>query len=96
MVDEAEHIIKLKIAKVLKSLLEQNKLENKSTKSYNDIALNANMRKATVSSSFNAQASPNAITLIKIIEAMGYNIVDFAKAYNSISKIDLKDFKKDQ
>ncbi|MAN28472.1 MULTISPECIES: hypothetical protein [Mesonia] len=92
MKDESDNIIKLKIAIVLKSLLEQNKSENKTTRSYNDIALSTNMRKATVSNSFNAHSSPNTVTLIRIIEAMGYNLIDFAKAYNSISDRDLKDF----
>ncbi len=62
--------------------------------SYNDIALNANLRKATVSNSFNGNTAPNMVTLINIIEGMGFNLLEFAKIYHSISYFDIVKFKR--
>lgn len=62
-------------------------------KSYNQIALNADVRKATVSDTFNAKSVPNTTTLILIIGAMGHTLDDFAKIYDSITDIDISKFK---
>ena len=60
--------------------------------SYGLIATQSLLRKATVTSAFNANSSPNSNTLIKIIEAMGYGLFDFAKIYDSITESDIRDF----
>ena len=62
-------------------------------KSYNEIALSADVRKATVSDTFNAKSVPSTTTLIFIIEAMGYTLNDFAKIYDSVTDTDINKFK---
>ncbi|WP_142784070.1 hypothetical protein [Changchengzhania lutea] len=64
--------------------------------SYNEIALEADIRKATVSDTFNAKSKsgPNYTTVILIIESMGFKLVDFAKIYDSLTEIDIENFKK--
>lgn len=61
--------------------------------SYNKIALNAYIRKATVSDTFNGKSVPTTATLIFIIEGMGYKLSDFALIYDSITDVDIKKFK---
>ncbi len=61
-------------------------------KSYNQIALNADIRKATVSDTFNAKSVPSTTTLILIIEAMGYKLNDFAKIYDLVTDDDIDKF----
>ncbi|HET8855414.1 MAG TPA: helix-turn-helix transcriptional regulator, partial [Salinimicrobium sp.] len=61
-------------------------------KSYNHIALNAEVRKATVSDTFNGKSIPKTATLILMVEAMGYKLSDFAKEYDSISESSIKEF----
>ena len=62
--------------------------------SYNNLALEADIRKATVSDLFNAKSKlgPNYTTVISIIEAMGYKMIDFALIYDSVTKDDIKRF----
>ena len=98
-----EDNIKFKIAISLKILLEKRKnnsiniiKEDSLGVSYNTIALNADIRKATVSNIFNANTSPNSITLVLIIEAMGYNLIDFSKIYDSIKEKDIQNFIKNK
>lgn len=62
--------------------------------SYNKIALNADIRKATVSDTFNGKSVPTTVTLILIVEGMGYKLSDFALIYESIKEIEIKEFKK--
>jgi len=66
---------------------------NEIAKSYNQIALNADLRKATVSDTFNAKSIPNTTTLILILEAMGHTLNDFAKIYDSITDYDINKFR---
>ncbi len=95
-----EENIKTKIAISLRILLEKSKI-NTQTKgkydyigdSYNTIALNAEIRKATVTNIFNANSSPNSGTLILIIEAMGFKLSDFSKIYDSLTDRDIQKFK---
>jgi DNA invertase Pin-like site-specific DNA recombinase len=94
-----EKKIKLKIAISLNLLLEERKKESNNVNkkdflgnSYNTIALNADIRKATVSNIFNAISNPNSTTLISIIEAMGYSMTDFSKVYCSINEQDIYKF----
>lgn len=94
-----EENIKIRIAISLKALLEKCKLLTKGEKdlvgdSYNTIALNAGIRKATVTDIFNAKSSPNSTTLILIIEAMGHTLSDFSKIYDSLKDSDIQDFKR--
>ncbi|QLE01989.1 helix-turn-helix domain-containing protein [Galbibacter sp. BG1] len=91
--------IKIRIAISLKILLQKSKLLTKDEKdlvgnSYNTIALNAGIRKATVTDIFNAKSSPNATTLFLIIEAMGHKLNDFSKIYDSLRDREIQDFKK--
>ncbi|TXD81179.1 hypothetical protein ESY86_18575 [Subsaximicrobium wynnwilliamsii] len=93
--------IKIKIAIALNRLLtiniEYSKVEDDDLdiiKSYNKIALDADIRKATVSDAFNAKSKsgPNSTTIVLIIEAMGFSIKDFAIIYDSINKNDIENF----
>lgn len=97
--------IKFKIAIALNRLLlinmEYSRVESVNSgiiKSYNKIALDADIRKATVSDAFNAKSKlgPNSTTVVLIIEAMGFNFKDFAKAYDSIDEKDIESFKKNK
>ncbi|RFN60338.1 hypothetical protein [Marixanthomonas ophiurae] len=92
----------IKIAVALNLLLieRKTKLSNKLkleeiANSYNEIALNADIRKATVSDTFNAKTIPSSLTLLQIIEGMGSNLSDFAKIYDSITDKEIKAFEKD-
>lgn len=96
-------VINIKIAISLNRLLEKSKnidaylhSEEEFIKSYNEIALQADIRKATVSDAFNAKSKsgPNSTTVILIIEAMGYKFGDFASIYDLLTETDVKNFKK--
>ncbi|TGD58967.1 hypothetical protein [Flavobacterium humi] len=98
--NSTEHI-KIKTAISLKKLLasiqnsaQVKNADNSIVKSYNDIALNADIRKATVSNTFNANSIADSTTLILIIEAMGFSLTDFAKIYDSIKDSEILTFKK--
>ncbi len=100
MKKELIQCIRIKIAISLNELLvtskdfsRRNVEVDEIAQSYNQIALNADVRKATVSDTFNAKSIPNTTTLILIIEAMGYSLNDFAKIYDLISDADIKKFK---
>lgn len=100
MKNESPKDIKIKIAISLNKLLDDSKTISQETTneesigiSYNEIALNAEMRKATVSDIFNAHKSANTSTLFRIIFAMGYNLSDFSKKYDTITELDVKNFK---
>ncbi|OBX24470.1 hypothetical protein LX77_03572 [Gelidibacter algens] len=69
--------------------------EEEFIKSYNEIALQADIRKATVSDTFNAKSKsgPNSTTVILIIEAMGYNVSEFANQYDLVTSSDVENFK---
>lgn len=89
---ETDENIKLRIAVSLRRLLESIG-EYPIPQSYNKIALNAYIRKATVSDTFNAKSIPNSLTLFLMVEAMGFSFTDFAKVYDSIENSDLLIFK---
>lgn len=101
---EVEKHIRIKIAISLNELLLRSKnysLTKNSddlAKSYNKIALEAEIRKATVNDAFNAKSktTPKSATIILIIEAMGFKLVDFSDIYHSIKDIEIEDFKKKQ
>jgi len=82
-----------KIAISLRKLLESN--SNPPVKqSYDKIATSVNIRKATVSNTFNAKSVPNSLTLFLIIEAMGFSLIDFSNVYDSIVNSEIESFKK--
>lgn len=94
-----EKNIKIKIAISLRTLLKKSKqytlIKGKDDSigdSYNNIALNAEIRKATVTKIFNAKSSPNSTTLILIIEAMGFKWSDFSTIYDSLEEQDVQYF----
>jgi len=97
--DFEEHL-KIRIAISLNKLLESNEKlrqggnEDSMASSYGKIALNADIRKATVSDTFNAKSTPSSATLILIIEAMGFSLLDFAKIFDSIKDSELLNFKR--
>src|SRR5690606_28444111 len=100
MKKQIENIIKIKIAISLRKLQYRNK-SNVSRKenrkdivdSYEKISMNADIRKATVSSAFNGETRTSMTTLILIIEAMGYKLKDFAEVYNKIADNEIDSFK---
>lgn len=100
MKEELVPRIQIKISISLNKLLATSKQfhleidkDDKIAKSYNQIALNADLRKATISDSFNSNSVPNTTTLILIIEAMGHTLKDFALIYESITESDIIKFK---
>ena len=91
-----KYIIKAKIVIGLQALLARFRKSNDikdEDKSYNEIAFNSNMRKATISDNFNGNNSPKSDTLISIVNAMGFQLSDFAAEFDSISDADAKKFK---
>ena len=96
-----EENIKIKIAISLRSLLDKSKCntqikgkDDSIGDSHNTIALNAYIRKATVTKILNAKSNPKSTTLILIIEAMGFKWSDFSKIYDSLENGDIENFKK--
>jgi len=60
------------------------------------IFFNADKRKATVTLAFNGVTRRTAmITIILIVEAMGYTLRDFSKIYSEITDKQFSDFKKE-
>ncbi|WP_306349883.1 hypothetical protein [Flavobacterium sp. '19STA2R22 D10 B1'] len=90
---ETDDNTKFKIAISLRKLLDRNG-NLPIMQSYDKIAATANIRKATVSDTFNAKSVPNSLTLFLIIEAMGFSLTDFSKVYDSIVNSDIESFKK--
>lgn len=95
-----EEVIKIQIAISLRTLLQYNKeYARKKEKyveiidSYEKIALNADIRKATVTSAFNGSTRTAMTTVIIIIEAMGFTLNDFSKIYSEIDSKQISDFR---
>lgn len=93
MKKKLEEHIKVKIATSLHKLLQRNG-KDAVAQSYNDIALAADIRKATVSDTFNAKSTPNSSTLFLILEAMGYTISEFANTYDTLKDSEILAFKR--
>ncbi|WP_407503319.1 hypothetical protein [Elizabethkingia miricola] len=91
-----ETIYKIKIILSLKKLLENGKKLQKEIKgnkiiySYHGVASNALLRKATVNDTLNGHTSPKAVTLISIVEGMGFTMTDFSKEFDNISEQEIK------
>jgi transcriptional regulator with XRE-family HTH domain len=90
--DLEEHI-KIKIAASLQKLLNSSD-KAVLARSYNKIASASDMRKATVSDTFNAKTIPSSSTLILILDAMGNSISDFARVYETITDSEMLAFKR--
>lgn len=97
-----EDIIKIKIAISLRTLLKQNKEYSRKiekseevTDSYDKIAINADIRKATVTLAFNGVTRTAMTTIILIVEAMGYTLQDFSKIYSDITDKQISDFRRE-
>ncbi|MFL1012597.1 hypothetical protein [Flavisericum labens] len=99
MKQELEELIKIKIAISLNKLLKARKVsvqdedgKDNTPDTYNKIALFSDLRKATVSDTFNAKSIPSSATLILIVEAMGFDLIEFSKVYCSIKENEISDF----
>ncbi|WP_123921567.1 hypothetical protein [Chryseobacterium viscerum] len=91
-----ETIYKIKIILSLKKLLENGKKlqkeirGNKIVYSYHGVASNALLRKATINDTLNGHTSPKAVTLISIVEGMGFTMTDFSKEFDNISEKEIQ------
>ena len=101
MLKDQQDIINIKIVITLRILLNKNKdlsiskkekIQKDIPQSYSDIASKAAIRKATVTNAFNVDGSSLSTTLLKIIFALGYTLVDFGKVYDTITESDVIDF----
>ncbi|MFP3598562.1 hypothetical protein [Chryseobacterium sp. SIMBA_029] len=93
----------IKVAITLRLLLRRNKnftdlnVENEDlVNSYEKIATNssADIRKATVTNAFSGKKKSTMITIILIVESMGFTMKDFGEQYNRISDKDILEFEK--
>ncbi|AZB17619.1 hypothetical protein EG352_07480 [Chryseobacterium indologenes] len=103
MNNDVERIIMIKVAIALRLLLSRNKNYVATTdntadiiNSYEKIATNsyADIRKATVSNAFSGKKRSTMITIILIVESMGYTMIDFGKQYSKITDNDISEFEK--
>ncbi|UTX50065.1 hypothetical protein [Chryseobacterium sp. MA9] len=104
MNNDVERIIMIKVAIALRLLLGRNKnyiatTDNNTAdiiNSYEKIATNsyADIRKATVSNAFSGKKRSTMITIILIVESMGYTMIDFGKQYSKITDNDISEFEK--
>ncbi len=103
MNNDVERIIMIKVAITLRLLLGRNKnyvatIYNTADiiNSYEKIATNsyADIRKATVSNAFSGKKRSTMITIILIVESMGYTMIDFGKQYSKITDNDISEFEK--
>lgn len=96
VVNTEETIYKIKIILSLKKLLENGKKLQKEIKgnkivySYHGVASNALLRKATINDTLNGHTSPKAVTLVSIVEGMGFTMTDFSKEFDNISEDEIK------
>jgi len=103
MYKESEKIIMLKVAITLRLLLSRNKNyadldieKGDLVNSYEKIAANssADIRKATVTNAFSGSKKSTMVTIILVVESMGFNMKDFGEQYDKITEKDLEEFKK--
>jgi hypothetical protein len=102
MYSDVEKIIMVKTAIALRLLLSRNKAlsQNESTKiidSYEKIAINANgdIRKATVTNAFSGKKRSSMVTIILIVESMGFTMLEFGEIYNNIKDEQILKFQQD-
>ncbi|WP_188619216.1 hypothetical protein [Flavobacterium suaedae] len=91
MKEDTDNIIKIRIAITLRQLLRKKGVPVE-VSSYNDIAIVADLRKATVTDAFNANTACKGVTLFLIINAMGYSVTEFGKVYDSILDSEITQF----
>lgn len=103
MIKESEKIIMIKTAITLRILLNLNKKFSQSAvdkidivSSYEKIAVNSSsdLTKATVNNAFSGVKRSTMLTIILIVETMGFNMKDFGEEYDKITKKDIEEFKK--
>lgn len=93
----------LRLILSLRKLLLQNKeaVRNKIVSTdnkldtYKDIHYVTDIREATISDTFNGKTVPNAVTLLLIIEGMGYSLNDFTTVYNSVTEKEIRKLNKE-
>ncbi|MDV3635143.1 hypothetical protein CMU84_08255 [Elizabethkingia anophelis] len=98
MKEDTEEIIKIKVAIVLRNLLKRNKSfssEKAIANSHEKISTTAGIRKATVTSAFKGTTRTAMTTIILILEAMEYSLIDFAEAYNKVSIKEIEELKRE-
>jgi len=102
MYKESEKIIMLKVAIALRLLIRRNKTyvdvnaeKDDLVNSYEKIAANssADIRKATVTNAFSGNKKSTIVTVILIVESMGFKMKDFADQFDKITEKDIQDFK---
>lgn len=100
MYNDVEKIIMVKTAIALRLLLSRNKGYSENNKSdiidsYEKIAINSNadIRKATVTNAFSGKKRSSMVTIILIVESMGYLMSDFAETYDKLSEKDVAKFR---
>ncbi|MGB6083872.1 hypothetical protein [Moheibacter sp.] len=91
--------VQIKVAITLKKLLSENKThpvntndEKEVLKSYESIAIAADLRKATVNDIFNANTKSRIITLIAVVESLGFSMNLFGKIYDAVTEKEIADF----
>ncbi|WP_241279544.1 hypothetical protein [Chryseobacterium cucumeris] len=89
----------VKTAIVLRLLLSRNKdlsqNENKDIiNSYEKIAINSHsdLRKATVNNAFSGKKRSSMVTIILIVESMGFTMFDFGEEYSKIKDEQILEF----
>ena len=99
MFTDAEKIIMIKTAIVLRLLLSRNKGYSENDKSdiidsYEKIAINSNadIRKATVTNAFSGKKRSSMLTIVLIVESMGFTMLDFGKFYSEIKDNQILEF----
>lgn len=104
MKDNPDTLISIKIAVALSKILDEQRAKGSShariannpdhiINSYAKIALEAGLRKATVSDLFNANKYPRASTLVNVLSALGKTMTDFGKYYDRVTDSDIQKFK---
>lgn len=95
MEKDTELFIQIKVAITLRRLLARNKNTNNSVSnstelinSYQRIATNAtfNLRKATVTDAFSGNTKSSMVTVIAIVNSMGFTMEEFGEVYDNISE----------
>lgn len=104
MKDNPEIIIALRIAAALSKILDEQRAKESPhariannpghlINSYSKIALEAGVRKATVSDLFNGKKYPRASTLVRVLSALGKSMTDFGKYFDRLTDSDIQKFK---
>lgn len=99
MYNDVEKIIMIKTAIALRLLLSRNKglSQNENLDiidSYEKIAINSNsdIRKATVTNAFSGKKRSSILTIILIVESMGFTMLDFGEQYGAIKSEHILEF----